>query len=1014
MKIIRTPLHWNSAPDASSSGWLHSFDYIETADITVDELNSGTRTGTVAFTQDESGDQEEVTVIQKRVTTYYYSVGTNAGDGTQFRIDGQVEASNNGVATRESGPNDAAPDTMTATPEDDIRALTVSKPSVTFDYEADSTQETFTWKYWDKDEVTLSRSIDTIPQEFINSASTTIPTVGSVIVSDPNWLSAQTNGRISVSRNTGDVRSGTVQYTNHGKTATVTVTQAERPVYMKFGVQTTSTLAIGKQVTFTVDGGESTTKTFEAKQSDSGTYYVAYIEALAGTIVYASCDASYAMIATSENSLDFNPSGEYKDVTITAQTISIHKDHSSPLNGCANLTNLDVINEITRECNYGGSVTDENFSLSYPTSTTARITAAPNETESARTGTATFALDDDHSISATVALNQEHVPWFSFNSTISGSPNSGQVTFYNSSIPNPSHFIASGAYIDNGDDTQSVSWSGTVNGNPRVISYKVEGFEPSSYISANPTSVTFNKITMASSGTGVNKKYYLSGATKDVTVDAHNVSYEYEINGTSKPLQVLTGQINANSEVIFNATATTTNKFTITPASANFWSYNITAETSSGTTVKVEAKPLIPVLSNKSLTLVYTLSGSDKTAQTTFTIPSGATSGIGLQNFALSSSTKFGEDSYAGRIPTGSSAYTFAFVPPTRSSRTNVSGMNDVHYAALRYIESDGEGNLDSNGEIGWMLFYPYTSNDTGGSSKLPEYTAKVYIITYGDGQTGSGKNDIWTLGPLVYRTSSSDTYHEVVGFEFLTRSLLTNSKTGVEMCQINPNSNGRSTTYPSVCPFSGNNTPPLSATSNYFNLCQDTLHGHTADTSASSGSIISEGKRWVLSGKAQGGLPPSVVYSYTPPSFVARTDPMRKRTYYFRYLPGNNSCDGSDIHYNSARAMPHAFSGALQTNLFDNIRIKVVYYGRYANQDPDVPSTATTWHVPADSYTVSPITPGDTSSVVYDAETNSYIIYNINNVVVVQIANHTVVPPEDLEDYKTPIEGGIIEPIGP
>ena len=1010
MKIIRTPLDWNSVPD---DDWLHSFDYIETADITVDELNSGTRTGTIAFTQDESGDQEEVTVVQRRTTTYYYSVGTNAGDGTQFRIDGQVEASNNGVAVRESGPNDAAPASMTAAPKNDIRALKVSKPSVTFPRGGGSSAETFTWKYWDKNEVTLPRSTDTTPQEFINSASTTIPSVGAASTSD-SWFTATTNGIITAGSNGSyDMRSGTVEYNYCGKTATVTVSQAGQPAPTDvfFGVQTTSSLANGKQVIFTVDGNETS-----VPFSVTGNSYVAYITALSNKVVYASCDVSYAMITTSDDYLDFNPSGEYKEVTITTQKTSLHKDHTSPLNGCTNLIDLDVINETTEVCNYNGDVTGDGFSLSYPTSTTARITASPNETNSARTGTATFALDDDHSISATVALNQEHVPWFSFNSTISGSPNSGQVTFYDSSIPNPSHFIASGAYTDNGDDTQSVSWSGTVNGNPRVISYKVEGFESSESISADTTAVTFNKITMASSGAGADKKYYLSGVTKDVKVDAHNISYKYEINGTLKPLQVLTGQINANSEVIFNATATTTNKFTISPptSATNFWEYEITAETSSGTTIKVEAQPLIPVLSNKSLTLVYTLSGSDKTAQTTFTIPSGATSGIGLQNFALSSSTKFGEDSYAGRIPTGSSAYTFAFVPPTRSSRTGVSGMNSVYYAALRYIESDGAGNPDSNGEVGWMLFYPYTSNDTGGSSKLPEYTAKVYIITYGDGQTGSGQNDIWTLGPLVYRASSSDTYHEVVGFEFLTRSLLNNSKTGVEMCQIKPNSNGRSTTYPSVCPFSGNNTPPLSATSNYFNLYQITDHGYTAQSSASSGSIISEGKRWVLSGKAEGGLPPSVVYSYTPPSFVARTEPMRKRTYYFRYLPGNNSCDGSDIHYNSAGAMPHAFSGALQTNLLDNIRIKVVYYGRYANQDPDVPSTATTWHVPADSYTVSPINPGDTSSVVYDAETNSYIIYNIDNVVVVQIANHTVVPPEDLEEFKTSIEGEIIEPIGP
>ena len=979
MKIIRTPLDWESNPD---DNWLHSVDYIETADISVDELDSESRTGTVTFTQDETSDQKEVTVIQKRAT-FYYSVGTNYGSGATFNIGGELVVSDeNGVATRvwTPIPGSTAPQTMLATPETDIRALAVNPSLVEFPAEGGDADETFRWTNWDKTGTTLPRWSNSTPQDFINSASTSIPSVGSV--SGPSWLTVDVDGHIIASENTGNERSGTVQYSYCGKTATVQVIQEEKPITTKyFGVKTKSSLAQGQHVTFMIGGGGSTLTEVVDFSSTSQGDYIAYIEALADKEVSVSCDISYYQIIAIPNEWTFNSTGGTKTIEVSPQKRWLMVNNLD-LTGCTDLSDLTEISEVTSVPDYSSRiVSGEGFSIN-----SNLISATENNTHSVRTGEAEFTITEGTRESATVSLTQECIHWFSFKSTISGSPTSGTVTFYDSQTPNPEHQIIQKPYSANGN-TQTVEWEDSIDSS--VISYKIEGFEDSGFISASTSSVTLSPITMALSGDGANQEYYLSGAKEDITVSALGVSYTYEkqINGQRVvSSDYLSGTIYPSEEISVSGTASTTNEFTVSSNTSYNWTYDVESGdpwVESATTVSVKFTAPIPLPGPYSMKLRYTLVGSSLTAQTVFNVPSTATSSIQWDNFVLSSKTAFGvacSELPIGTVPTGSSAYTFAFWPPSRSPMTSPTELRNVDYAELKN---------SSNHQ--WRLFYPYTPDD-GQIAEIPDgrnsfgnYAAKVYALGYtltDPVAAWTGKNDTWTLGPLLYRQNSGGTYYKVADFKFISGTL--------QVCQTNATTPQGLSAYPHKdCPIKG-----LFDSSNYFNI---------------SHSIGSDSQTYTISGSAVGKITgeSSTIIALDGANFISRTRPMIQRNRSFRYSTSTNCTTGSVD--GSYELMAHAVSGSLVTNLLGNIEVKIIYHGMLTGS-LNLPS----YTVPADSYVVTPRNPGDTTSVIYDTETNTYLIYDIENVIVLRKQDYTVVPEIDLEEFKTPIEGEIIGPSHP
>lgn len=971
MKIIRTPLDWNSVPD---DNWLHSVDYIETADIGVDELESSARTGTVTFTQDESGGQEEVTVIQKRVTTYYYSLGTNYRPTANFYIgEMDVASDSNGVAVRVSTPNDEAPNTMLATPKTTIQSFTVSQSVVTFPANGGTINETFTWVDWDKTGVTLHRSTDTVPQEYINSASTSVTTVNSV--SGPDWLTLTRNGKITVGANTGEVRSGEVLYTYCGRTATVQVTQEAVPPAsdMYFGVKTTSTLAENQRVTFKVDGSTSTVG-FSEKQG----YYVAYIEVPSDKEVSVSCDISYYQITAIPIEWTFSPTGGTKTIEVSPQKRWLMVNNLD-LTGCTDLSDLTEISEVTSVPDYSSRiVSGEGFSINDNL-----ISATENNTHSARTGEAEFTITEGTRESATVFLTQECIHWFSFKSTISGSPTSGTVTFYDSPIPNPGHQIIQKPYSASGD-TQKVEWESSRTSS--VISYKIEGFEDSGFISASTSSVTFSNIGMGLSGSGVNQEYYISGAQENVTVSALGISYTYEKHKNNQPVvssDYLSGTIYPSEEISVSGTANTTNEFTVSSNTSSNWTYDVESGdpwVESATTVSVKFTAPIPLPGSYSMRLRYTLVGSSLTAQTVFNVPSTATSSIQWDNFVLSSKTAFGvacSELPIGTVPTGSNAYTFAFWPPSRSPMTSPAELRDVHYAELKN---------SSNHQ--WRLFYPYTPDDgqiaeqPDGRKSFGNYAAKVFALGYtltDPVPAWTGKNDTWTLGPLLYRQNSGGTYYKVADFKFISGTL--------RVCQTNATTPQGFSAYPHKdCPIKG-----LFDSSNYFNI---------------SHSIGSDLQTYTISGSAVGKITgeSSTIIALDGVNFISRTKPMIQRNRSFRYSTSTNCTTGSvDGSYD---LMAHAVSGSLATNLLGNIEVKIIYHGML-NGSLNLPS----YIVPANTYIVTPTTPGDTTSVVYDAETNTYLIYDIENVVVLHKQDYTVVPEMEYSGFTRLTDTEIIGP---
>lgn len=972
MKIIRTPLDWDSNPD---DNWLHSIDYIETADITVGELNSGIRTGTVTFTQDESGDQEEVTVIQKRVTTFYYPLGTNYRPTANFYIgEMDVASDSNGVAVRVSTPSDEAPDTMLATPKTTIQSFTVSQSAVTFPANGGTINETFTWVDWDKTGVTLHRSTDTVPQEYINSASTSVTTVNSV--NGPDWLTLTRNGKITVGANTGEVRSGEVLYTYCGRTATVQVTQEAVPPAsdMYFGVKTTSTLAENQRVTFKVDGSTSTVG-FSERQG----YYVAYIEVPSDKEVSVSCDISYYQITAIPSEWTFSPTGGTKTIEVSPQKRWLMVNNLD-LTGCTDLSDLTEISEVTSVPDYSSSVSGEGFSINGNL-----ISATENTTHSARTGEAEFTITEGTRESVTVSLIQECIHWFSFKSTISGSPTSGTVTFYDSPIPNPEHQIIQKSYSANGD-TQTVEWEDSRTSS--VISYKIEGFEDSGFISASTSSVTFSNIGMGLSGSGVNQEYYLSGAQENVTVSALGVSYTYEKRKNNQPVvssDYLSGTIYPSEEISVSGTASTTNEFTVSSNTSSNWTYDVESGdpwVESATTVSVKFTAPIPLPGPYSMRLRYTLVGSSLTAQTVFNVPSTATSSIQWDNFVLSSKTAFGvacSELPSGTVPIGSSAYTFAFWPPSRSPMTSPTELRYVHYAELK------------NSYNQWRLFYPYTPDD-GQIAEIPDgrnsfgnYAAKVFALGYtltDPVAAWTGKNDTWTLGPLLYRQNSGGTYYKVADFKFISGTL--------QVCQTNATTPQDLPAYPHKdCPIKG-----LFDSSNYFNI---------------SHSIGSDLQTYTISGSAVGKITgeSSTIAALNGANFISRTRPMIQRNRSFHYSTSTNCTTGSVD--GSYELMAHAVSGSLATNLLGNIEVKIIYHGML-NGSLNLPS----YTVPASTYIVTPTTPGDTTSVVYDAETDMYLIYDINNVVILHKQDYTVVPEMEYSGFTRLTEAEIIGPSYP
>ena len=988
MKIIRTPLDWESNPD---DNWLHSVDYIETADISVDELDSESRTGTVTFTQDETSDQKEVTVIQKRAT-FYYSVGTNYGPGATFNIGGELVVSDeNGVATRvwTSIPGSTAPETMPATPETDIRALAVNPSSVWFPAEGGDADETFIWTDWNKTGVTVHRSANAVPQVFINSGTSEIDAVTDV--SGPNWLALTNDGSIHADVNTGNERTGEVIYINYGKTATVQVNQEEKPITEKyFGVKTTSKLAEDQHVTFTVDEMDLPPVNF----SKSGEYYIATITALSEANVSASCDISDFTIGVSPGELYFDPEGGTKTVTVTAEKRLLQANHQT-LTGCtdlSDLTKLFTIVENTGTCGYNSEVVSGG---EYFTINDNLITASKNESELTRIGKAKFTHAEDEGKNETVVLTQENINYFIFKSTVIGSPSTGQVFFYDNEYCAGEPFTAI-TYGTTGD-TQKVDEQIYINVNK--ISYKIEGFEPKGSISADTNSVTFSPIEMVYNSD--DEKYHLSNIEKEVGVTAIGVSYVYQkrVDGQGKTYtdyqDYLSGAISASSVVEVNATADTTNRFTVSEFPNtwnNSWSY--TTNFTSGVTVTTKAT--IPVFSGKTMTLTYALEGVPTVSATTdFILPSNATENIELQNFALSSKTAFmGALRESGGVPTGNSAYTFAFWPSTRYPMGAASALTGVTVAEMRYrVKSDGD-----SGTSGWMLFYPYKPNDgqvaypEAGKAAFANYVAKVYALSYRNAPPSStGKNDSWSLGPLLYKSASTEPYIEVDGFKFL--------QTGgfrVSVCQTDAQTDSwpHKPAYPSVCPFSDR----LSESSYYFTF-SDPVH---ASTSSTAGVISNSGRTWTISGNAQGGI-------YSTNNFINRTIKMITRNQGYSYTEVT-ACDQNPVTAPSPDAMAHVISGQVQTNLLGVFTIKAIYHGNINGFDDSSPG----YHIPADSYVVTPRNPGDTTSVIYDAETNTYLIYDIDSVIVLDRVTNLITPEADLIDFKVPIEGEIIGPSHP
>lgn len=1003
MKIIRTPLDWESNPD---DNWLHSVDYIETADISVDELESESRTGTVTFTQDETSDQKEVTVIQKRVT-FYYSVGTNYGPGATFDIGGVLVVSDeNGVATRvwTSTPSSTAPETMLATPETDIRALAVNPSLVEFPAEGGDAHETFTWTDWDKTGVTVHRSANAVPQVSINTASTTITSVTEV--SGPNWLTLNNNGDIHANVNTGSERTGFVEYINYGKTATVQVIQKEKPITEKyFGVKTISNLAEGQHVIFTVDGEDLQPVNF----SERGEYYIAVITASPDASVSVSCDISDFTIDATPNKLYFSPNGETKTVNVDAEKRLLQANHQI-LTGCtdlSDLTKLFTIVENTGTCGYNSEIVSGS---EYFTINGNSITASQNTTHSARTGQAKFTHAEDEGENATVDLAQENIHYFIFKSTVIGSPSTGQVSFYENNYCGGNPFMTI-PYETTGN-AQKVDEQ--IYRDVNEISYKIEGFEPKGSISASTNRVIFSPIEMVyNSGDG---KYHLSNIEKEVGVTAIGASYEYQkkVDGQGKTYpdyqDYLSGAISANSEVEVNATANTTNRFTVTVSSftpptswASYWSYT----TDYTTEVIVTTKATIPVLSARTLTLAYALEGVPTlSAKTDFILPDSATSNIELQNFALSSKTAFGEDCKSptvANIPTGSSAYTFAFWPPSRSEMGGYGGaassLSSINVAEMRYGTSGTPR--------GWMLFYPLSSAETSGNTNFSNFVAKIYALSYvktASTAYATSVDDAWTLGPLLYKSASTAPYKEVEGFEFSTghtRVDVTKTDSTTSAWPNNP-------TYPSECPFSS----ALSGSSNYFQLWHKPTTGSPTLSAASTGSISVDKKTWTISGHGVGGLRDTT--SPSSSKFFSRIEPMRIRNYYFHCVPNSAAnCDiYNDFHTPTPAGMAHAVEGYIDTNLLGSIGLKMIYFGKITGTCGD--DGCITYSVPADSHIVTPRNPGDTTSVIYDAETNTYLIYDIDSVIILDRVTTLVVPEADLIDFKVPVDDEIIAPPHP
>lgn len=323
------------------------------------------------------------------------------------------------------------------------------------------------------------------------------------------------------------------------------------------------------------------------------------------------------------------------------------------------------------------------------------------------------------------------------------------------------------------------------------------------------------------------------------------------------------------------------------------------------------------------------------------------------------------------------------------------SGLGNVKVAEMRY-KSEGTPK-------GWMLFYPYTPTDGQvgvSASSFANYTAKIYALSYRNVEPNmTGKDDVWTLGPLMYRLPDDPNYPnytEVEDFEFLS------GNTRISVCDT---SAVTSTTissdkpyYPSVCPFN----PRLSGSSNYFQL-SDVVHGIG---SASTGTISSDKKKWSITGHAVGGL-----YSNSSPgNFITRTYKMIYRNQKYHYYDGVDGCDDSDLHSKSPNMMAHALDGTLLTNLLGTIQVKVIYHGNIDGYDDSAPA----YIMPASTYIVTPTTPGDTTSVVYDAETNSYLIYDIENVVILHKQDYTVVPEMEYSGFTRLTEAEIIGPVEP
>ena len=1056
MKIIKTPLKWESSTSGSSSGWLISYDDVESAEITVDELTGVSRTGTVDFRQSESEKPGTVAVTQNRVNTYYYVLKTNvetepvfefSWEGSVTTVTTDITATTNGFAVKISNPNEAAPKEVTAAPVTKIAELKVSSSEVTFEYAGGSSKEEFKWINWDKSGFTLTRQTTSgHTTGSINSASTTITSVDLVSVSpDVGWITATEKGNIFATSNTGEARSAIITYTYCSKTATVNVTQEGKPepIIQYFGVKTQSRLANDKAATFTISGESGETSNdvnFSGVTVNSAKYYIAYITATSDSSVSASCNISQDTInVDSPNPLEFPPTGGTKVVTVTTERTQLNVSNLK-LKGYTYTGDIDSDNlyEITAEtffCDYEASVEgDDGFLRPQVVSRTATtISAEKNETTSARTGTATFTTINsptDTPASATVSLSQPHVYWFSFVSTISGSPagTSGQVSFYKSIGSTTGTPYAIEKYKPQPDGTKHANWSGFVD-DAETITYKVDGFESSGTISASTDRVEFNSIGMELSGSAENRKYHISGAKTAVTVSAFGVSYNYDCyiregEGKSSLTNTTIGVIPHNKELTLNATATTTDKIGVYKSGGTFDNYWVveSSSTNSVTTVNVKYLILRAPFFDVGLNVDYFLGGSSAatnpfrnySARTTFHVTESAASAINFDGFALSSQTAFWNDfTNLGQVPTGNgSAYTFAFIPPSRNPRNTVENSAGVNRADLMY----------STGGSGWNLFYPQKPSDVNLTEQTPsqdgqkpfcfqDYAAKVYPLCYsGDGRTrqGAGKDDTWTLGPLLYRPDDLSGFLEVDGFGFETGNTLslvkTNATTGGG-CTGDSEVYG----YPEWCSFTCGQSEKLSAETNYFGF-------QGGSVSTTNGAISPDKRQWTIVGNGQGGLDQNTPSS--GPSFFVRTNLMRRRNFYFQYsatasCPDNRASDATLLS-NTPSAMAHVATGSMKTNLLGPIGMKIIYYGRYGSSpgNYDAYVAGNTLRVPASEYVVSPTNPGDTLSVVYDAETGDYIIYDINNVVILKNVgnNYVVVDASEL----MPTGDEIIDPVDP